>query len=884
MSVRLRTKILLYFGSFVLFSIVTFVTVNYVVIEGALHEAAHKQLRQRAQSVSKAVDTVLTGAVRSYLRGVVDQDVKLLEQLERKVRAGQLTRAEAEDVFQAHALTETLGKTGYVVAVETHGPRFELAIHPYTRGQDCTETKGCQIWVAEKEGYSEYPWKNPEDESFRQKVAYLRTFEPWNWVVGATSYEDEFLELVRVDDIREIIGPARVLDNGYFYVMDDRGQMLIHPEIEGDNFWDVPNADGIYIAREMLEHIDDFFYYRWQNPSDEAPRDKFMYVTKLEHLGWYVCASGYLEDIEVPIRRVMLVSYLAVVLTAVILLGLTVVFSRGLTRPLTSFLEGLSAFREERRVFRAPPRSVAELDSVGRTIENLSEELLTAEEANRALLAQLDGIVESMPSMLVALDADERVIVWNQKAEEFTGLGRDEAQGSLLSDVFSRFAALLAPIQESIAAGRPYAGSCEAPLAEGGIGHYEVTLFPLRAGLQNVVIRIDDVTERVGLEETLTRRGKVEALGTLAGGIAHDFNNILAAILGYAELVREQLPEGSDGREMQSQIVRAAERARELVRQILLFSRQTRQEARPVQLDRVLREALTLLRSSIPSTIAIEADMDADAGSVLADPTQMHQVIMNLCTNAYQVMRETGGVLRVSTSACDVAEGAERGGGEAVPPGRYVRITVVDTGHGMDAATRARIFDPFFTTKKTGEGTGMGLSVVLGIVESLGGHIRVESELGRGTTVEVFLPRSDMPPAPARPVLEAAASLEGSERILVVDDERMVLEVTRRGLELLGYAVSAYDDSREALAAFRAEPEAFDLVISDMTMPYLTGLELTRAILATREDTPVVICSGYNEQIQDDTAQEMGIVAYLHKPLRHADLVRVVRQVLDTRR
>jgi len=423
---------------------------------------------------------------------------------------------------------------------------------------------------------------------------------------------------------------------------------------------------------------------------------------------------------------------------------------------------------------------------------------------------------------------------------------------------------------------------------DGQVFPVEITANTLRFdGKNNYFAYAKDISERVRyekkqkkLETQLRQAQKMESLGTLAGGIAHDFNNILGAILGYAEMVKVDLPSGSPLAEMQQGVIKAGLRARDLVQQILLFSRQVDHEIKAVQPHLIVKEALKLLRSSIPVTIEIKQYIQADCGSVLADPTQLHQIIMNLCTNAYYAMRASGGVLGVSLVKIEVTEEDISFSNMQFDPGCYVKLEISDTGHGMDSVTLENIFTPYFTTKPKGEGTGLGLSVVLGIVKSFNGHIKFYSEPGKGTTANIYLPCLETEMDELETFVQETIPT-GTERVLVVDDEAEILEMVQLSLESLGYEVLAYTNSKDALAAFEAAPDQYDLVVTDMTMPHLTGLELIQHVFAIRPKMPAILCTGFSELITKEKARALGIRALLSKPVLRTELAKSVRKALD---
>lgn len=383
--------------------------------------------------------------------------------------------------------------------------------------------------------------------------------------------------------------------------------------------------------------------------------------------------------------------------------------------------------------------------------------------------------------------------------------------------------------------------------------------------------------ETMRFQAQLQQTQKMEAIGTLAGGIAHDFNNILSAVIGYTEIALTDLEGDSLIQRNLQQVLKAGYRARDLVKQILTFSRQTDREFKPIHLDKILYETYRLLRASLPSTISIRQDIHSKAAA-MADPTQIHQVVMNLCTNAAHAMRETGGVLSVVLDDLLVEDSLvnQRPG---LVTGPYLRLTIEDTGYGMGGKLIERIFDPFFTTKDRGEGTGMGLAVVLGIVKSHGGVISVDSDVNKGSKFEVLLPAS-MSDADDD-TASAAALPTGDESILFVDDEMALVDLGAQILNRLGYRVTTRTSSIEAFELFRGKPERFDLVISDTTMPNMTGDELAQKILGIREQLPVILCTGYSERMSRERAAEMGIAAFVLKPVVMSELANTVRRVLD---
>ncbi len=402
---------------------------------------------------------------------------------------------------------------------------------------------------------------------------------------------------------------------------------------------------------------------------------------------------------------------------------------------------------------------------------------------------------------------------------------------------------------------------------------------------QNKILekKVEERTKALARSESqLQQVMKLQAIGTLAGGIAHDFNNILFPIVGYTELTMDDIPAGSQASQNLEEVLKAANRAKELVKQILTFSRQNDQERKPLKVQSLIKEALKLLRATIPSTIEIKSIIDDECGLIEGDPTQIHQVIMNLCTNAFHALQDTGGKIEVSLKEANLGYDQSMLGA-GIDVGRHLELVVNDNGHGMTQQVLERIFEPYFTTKEQGKGTGLGLSVTHGIIKNHGGDITVESQPDKGATFRVFLPVIDNIEVAKEPI-EAASVKNGHEHILLVDDEEQIIDLERRILEHLGYKVTSKMDSEEALEEFSDRPDEFDLVITDMTMPKMTGDQLAQKLMAINPLVPVILCTGFNETITEEKALAMGIEKFVMKPIVKDKLAHTVRTVLEDSR
>ena len=540
-----------------------------------------------------------------------------------------------------------------------------------------------------------------------------------------------------------------------------------------------------------------------------------------------------------------------------------------------SVAAGLTKDEEELSLFEEVAGDIAfALHSI-----ELQEEHKQAE-AERARLA---AAIEHAAETIIVTDTDGTIQYVNPGFEQITGYAREEVigQNPRMLKSGKQDQAFYAQLWDTIAGGEVWCGHFINLRKDGALYEEEATISPVydsSGEIVNYVAVKRDISEQLKIERQLRQAQKLEAIGTLAGGIAHDFNNVLAAIIGYTQLAAGELPADSNVRHDLDRVLSAADRAKDLVRQILTFSRQVEEERQPIKLHLIIREALKLLRPSLPTTIEIKEDIDRDCEPVLADPTQMHQVIMNLCTNAYQAMTEEGGVLAVALKPFAADHDFARSHPN-LHEGAYVRLTVSDTGHGMDKETLERIFEPFFTTKERGEGTGLGLATVHGIATAHGGTVTVYSELGTGSTFHVYLPCVE------RSVPEQTRGETpirgGHERILVVDDEKDIADMMERALEQFGYDVIAMTSSVDALAAFCAQPHLFDLIITDYTMSKMTGEQLASKVTGIRPDIPIILMTGFSERISRERAEEIGLSRFLMKPADPRHIARVVREVLD---
>lgn len=507
------------------------------------------------------------------------------------------------------------------------------------------------------------------------------------------------------------------------------------------------------------------------------------------------------------------------------------------------------------------------------------------EETLRETANYLENLINYASAPIVVWDKDFKITRFNNAFEKLTGRSSQEVLGQKIQMLFpSEYC------DESLRKiGKTLAGdhweSMEIPILckDGDIKTVLWNSANIYAEddttLSATIAQGVDITERLVIYQQLIQARKTEAIGTLAGGIAHDFNNILSAIIGFSELARDKIPPDNPAGKDIDQVIQSSRRAADLVQQILTFSRKAEQKRQIVQPHLIVKEALKMLRAALPATLSIEKHINTECGLILADPTNLYQIVMNLCTNAYHAMENEKGTLTVTLYRKEIRK--EDIIESDVSPGPFIALSIRDTGHGMDKKTMERIFDPYFTTKEVGKGTGLGLAVLYGVIKDCKGFIQVESELGKGTTFHVYIPALEKDASISAQKIERNDAPRGTEKILVVDDESLIVNLNRSVLEQLGYTVTATTNSEEALGEIRTHPDDFDLVITDQTMPNLSGVELAQEILKVTPDMPIILCSGYSSVITQEGALAIGIKKYASKPVDRKTLAKIVRQVLD---
>ncbi len=526
-------------------------------------------------------------------------------------------------------------------------------------------------------------------------------------------------------------------------------------------------------------------------------------------------------------------------------------------------------------------------DSIQGVLIDITDNKLN-EEALKKSEDRFKSIFENANDGILIVDSNQKIVQCNKKMSTLLGYSENEILSLSITDIHPRehFDFIVEQVNKMV--NREISLITNIPVLKKNGEKFFVDISSSLIELEGntyVMGLFRDVSElkeaqdaRQELENQLLQAQKMQAIGTLAGGVAHDFNNILSPIIGHSELLLLDLEENSSSKESVKEIYGSALRAKELVHQILTFSRQEKDETKLIKIQPILNEVIKMIRATLPTTIDISSEIDPDCGAINANPTQIHQLIMNILTNAYHAIGDAVGEIKIRLSAAQLNESDLPR--EGMQPGEYNCLLISDTGAGMDAATQQRIFEPFFTTKKKGKGTGMGLAVVHGIVENMKGYIHVESAPDKGTEFKFYLPvaKTSFTHIEAKDNKTLAG---GNETILFVDDEKEIIRMNQKFLERIGYQVDSYDDALEALKNFKIDREKFDLVITDFAMPRITGDKFASEIKKLRPDIPVILSTGYSESVTPGSVQKYGIERILQKPIIIKELSKVIREVLD---
>lgn len=719
-------------------------------------------------------------------------------------------------------------------------------------------------------------------------LSYVALLPELDLILGTSEYLADFTDEVQ----RDVIARTEQIRFGkdskdYVFITTYDGVSMTYPA-KGKNMIKARDPNGVYIVQELIKKAKaggGFVQYVMPTLGGLESKPKLSYAAPIPEWQWYVGAGVYIDEIDTLIAQNRLafknrmkqhLLIMAAVLGGLLILNflITYLISRKVWQQIDLFssffrkasTESISmetkllAYKEFREISRLANKMLRDRNNILQEIQLSRDEWVNT--------------FNAIGDCIFILDRDGNIEKANESAGEFFATPPAEFTGK----AFKEFCKYENPVQQTLEDQTVH--TMEIQVADRGL-NLLTSSFPLfseTGELRRIIVISHDITEQKQLEQQLLHAQKLEAIGTLAGGIAHDFNNVLAAILGYTELAYNFSKENQPIDNYLEQVLKAGKRARNLVKQILAFSRQAESEKTVIRPAELVTEALQLLRSSLPTTITIKQEIDLQCGTVLVDPTQLHQIVMNVCTNAYHAMEEKGGTLSVKLRQYDL-DATALTDHHGPLPGLYLELQIQDEGCGIPPELQKKIFEPFFTTKDPGKGTGMGLAIVHGIVKDCGGFVDFTSIPGEGTTFSIKLPvhTGEHPSHSEHTELLPPAD----KHILIVDDEKMLMEMNSILLERLGFTVSPFSSSIEALAAFEKNPEKFDLVITDQTMPEMTGFDLAHNLLRLQPGLPIILCTGYSSMVSAEEARNAGIKGFAMKPLVQDEIIRKINEVLS---
>jgi signal transduction histidine kinase/CheY-like chemotaxis protein/peptide methionine sulfoxide reductase MsrB len=740
--------------------------IQYYLVKESLSTGIESELNNTTQIILGMVEANTETAIRSYLRAIAEKNLEIVQDLYASYKRGEISEKQARDRAVKIFFSQKIGRTGYIYCVNSMGI---AVIHPKkgVQGTDYSHFKFVQQQMKEKEGYIQYEWKNPGEKQERPKALYMTYFKPWDLIISASTYREEFIHLVKVEDFRDKILSLRFGQTGYSYILDSKGNLFIHPVLTG-NVMNAKSSNGYEFIKEMCARKSGKIIYSWKNPDETVERDKLVIYNYIKDLDWIVASSSYIEEFYQPLSILRKVYMAGSLITIILLVIVNFALSSYITAPLITIVK---KFKE----------------------------------------ASSGNYPAAMPES-----------------------GNDEL---------------------------------------GDMAHY-FNLF------------IQGLSELKEKDDQLIRMQKMEAIWQLAGGLAHDFNNMLGGIMGSVSLLQYYAKKDFTGNEAKiinlfNTIENATLRAADLVNRLLIMSRAGEMQRIPVDLSTALRNVISICSNTFDKMIEIKVTYPEKELWVAGDPTQLEQIILNICINAEHAMtimksqdEGRGGILTLSITGiqgdkalCEMYHGARMI--------RYAVLEISDTGIGMNSEIQKKIFDPFFTTKGSGLGTGLGLSIVYTIISQLGGFITVQSHEGKGTIFRIYLPEIEHETS-TEEKKEETVKIQGSGLILVIDDEEMIRNTARSILMDHGYEVITAPGGNEGLEIYRKRHSDIHTVLLDMGMPGMNGREIFLEMQKIDSNARVILCSGLRMDNYLEKVLNLGFADFLHKPFNMNELLRKV--------
>lgn len=896
--ISIRGKLLLGYGLAFIFTIMGASMAIHYMVRQAIETRIEDELKSSTTTIYTMLQASADITIKNHLRAIAQRNKDIVEYYYQRYRQGELTEEEAKRNVRRILLSQQVGKTGYIYCVDSRGV---AVVHraPGVEGVGFSQRSFVQDQIRRKEGYLTYDWQNPGELKPRPKALYMTYFKPWDWIISASSYREEFIDLINVEDFRKSILDLRFGRTGYSFVFNGKGDIIVHPALEG-SIHDIGEDDLRSTASKMVVQKTGKIIYDWRNPDENAVRKKIVILNHIPDLDWIVASSGYLDEFYEPLLYIQNIIFVITAAATAVVLLMTIWIGSTITSPLRRLMEHFSTGATGDFSVRMDVSSRDEIGMLARYFNTFMEKLQLyssslqdeVQEHRRSVEALRESeerfrlLTENSPDIIISLVHEGFISYVNPVVQTILGYAPHELTGKAFLSIARRqdakeYIRMFKKIRDRRETIVDFNGTLVHK--DGSLRHFIFCGAPT-TNYEGQVVGIEgvlkDITERRDLESQLQQVQKLEAVGTLAGGVAHDFNNILTAIRGSLDLSLLMVGQTHPVWKNLQQIEKAVTRAADLTRQLLFFSRKQPIETVPISLNQSVDSILKIIERLIGENISITVDLIPELRPVMADRGTIEQVIMNLLINARDAMPE-GGKIIIRTQNVFIDEGYARAHPYA-RTGEFVCLSIADTGTGMDSETVKHIFEPFFTTKEQGKGTGLGLAVVYGIVKQHKGWITVDSRLDAGTVFRVYFSAAVGDPQKEPDRGSPPEDTRGrGEKILVVEDDPGVLSFAAAALRGNGYSVLTAASATEALEVFHKHGEDLALVFSDVVLPDRNGLDLAEEFERIKPGIRVLMSSGYMDERSLARIIRKNNHSFLPKPYAMKSLLENIRAILD---
>lgn len=864
----------------------------FIIVDHGLKENLHKEMVSSTESVKLTIEDSLDLSIRNHLRGIAEINRDTVAGFYMQYKKGVLSESEAKKRAGEVLLSQRIGKTGYIFAwdITRYPDIITLAVHPFIQGSNVADVSFVQKGAGLKTGYLQYKWKNPEDQTDRDKVMYLSYFKPWNWVIAASSYREEFTELISISDFSEKILSMKFGENGYYFIITSRGDTIIHPYIKG-NAYNLSDKDGKMFIQEICAKKNGEITYYWPEPGDNEPGRKMSIFRHIPDFDWILISSSYPDEYNVTLKRIGLIILSSLVLLIIILFFVTYLSGSRIIKPLRELMERLREGAAGNYSLQLPIRSGDELGELSGHFNTFMEQIRINRDGLLSAQYYLSNIINTLPSILAAVDREGKITLWNRGAELFTGVDTKKAESGNIYELLPFLEDFRKSIVETITSKSGTEFRHRTPSVTGENRDLRISVYPFSRENANIaVIRMDDITDDLRKDSQLIQAQKMELVGNLAGGLAHDFNNVLAGIIGTISLMKHHA--GSENGTGKSQkylsiIEASARRAADIVDQLLALSRKNEPFLQLLDINKSLENVMMICGNSFDKSIEIVHEYLPESAVIKGSASQIEQVLLNLCVNSAHsmtIMRHgsepQGGRLTASISKLEADRFLCSRHPDAVEGMDYIVVTVSDTGVGISSEFQKNIFDPFFTTKPKEKGSGLGLSMVYNIIKAHGGFIGLYSEPGKGSSFTVYLQAVSGDISESDSDSDDIKSLSGSGNILIIDDEETVRETARSILEECGYTVHTTVDGIEGLEFLSRNSSSVDLIILDMSMPRMSGKDVFLEAKKIKSGIPVLLSSGFKQDSMVQETIKLGVDDFIQKPYSLKELAAKVKRAI----